>query len=82
MHTEKISPYNIFWAIIKPVTGKATKADLRIASKNGFTAFGNQFIRHGSSVEFLKVQCKMKLGKPYMVTIITDKQFGDDKWGD
>ncbi len=73
---KQLSAYNIFWAIATPVTGKATKADLRIAAKNGFTSFGNHFIRHSGNLEILKEKCQMKLGKAYRITIITDKQFG------
>lgn len=77
-----LNPYIIKWAILVPVTGKATKKDENIVYKIGM-GFRNQktneiyFVAANKDAMSTKLaRLKGKLTKEYRVTIITDKQLG------
>lgn len=77
-----LNTYLIKWAILVPVTGKATKKDENIVYKLAFghrNISSNEIYFHAASQDKMaeKISClKGKLSKEYRVTIITDKQLG------
>lgn len=85
----KLNAYTIAWAIISPIEGKTTKADLKIMKKCGLfhsTPFlrNNEISLHFATKEIAidRISNVIGLSRKYKVVLITDKQFGLSKYNE
>lgn len=85
MATE-FSKYKIFWVVLQPAGGKATKADLQVFNRTTLCSMsGNYITAHFPTEERAKSVLKSlkassgKLTKRYKGFLISDAQFGNSK---